>query len=88
MPTVAKFDAMPAPVPPEEPLACRLGSYAFLMGPDAELRYPDANSPMVAFPTITAPACFSFVTIVASVWGTKALNTADPYVVVMSLVST
>ena len=51
------------------------------MGPDAELKYPDAYSPIVDFPIITAPAFFKRVTTVASLCGTKSWNTADPKVV-------
>ena len=58
------------------------------MGPDAELRYPAAYSPIVDFPIITAPAFLSLRTMVASLWGTKSLNSTDPNVVGMSLVST
>ena len=42
---------------------------------------------MVALPIIIAPAARSFFTTVASFCGMKSLNTADPNVVVMSLVS-
>ena len=39
---------------------------------------PTANSPIVLLATITAPAFFSLVTIVASRCGMKFLNTSDP----------
>jgi len=48
--------------------------------------YPDANSPIAAFPMISAPARLSFVTIVASVAGMKFLKPANPCVVAMSFV--
>src|SRR5437762_10024878 len=86
MPMVAKLAAIPEAVPPDDPLALRRGSYALRIGPDAELRYPEANSPIVALPRISAPARFSLVTIVASVAGTKSLNPTKPCVVGMSLV--
>src|SRR5919204_835327 len=65
MPTVAKFAAMPDPVPPDDPLALRVGSYAFRTTPNADPRYPDAYSPIVVLATMTAPAFFSRDTIVA-----------------------
>src|SRR5258708_16866114 len=78
IPAVAKFAATPEPVPPEDPLAWRRGSYAFRIGPDAEPKIPDANSPIVAFAIMMAPAFLSLATTVASLCGTKSLNTADP----------
>jgi hypothetical protein len=88
IPTVPKFAAVPEPVPPDEPLAIRAGSYALRTTPNAEPMYPDANSPIVVLATITAPAVFSRLTIVASRFGMKSLNSTDPYVVGMSPVST
>jgi hypothetical protein len=87
IPTVAKLAAIPAPVPPDDPLAWRLRSYGFRIGPDADPAYPEANSPIVAFAMMTAPAFFNFATTVASLCGTKPLNTADPCVVSTSFVS-
>src|SRR5262249_29263753 len=87
IPIVAKLAAIPEPVPPEDPLAFLRGSYALRIGPDAELTYPDANSPIVALAMINAPAVFSLVTIVASVAGMKSLKPAKPCMVGMSLVS-
>src|SRR5688572_1934549 len=55
IPTVAKLAAIPAPVPPDDPLAWRLRSYGFRIGPDAEPAYPEANSPIVAFAMMIAP---------------------------------
>src|SRR5262245_955928 len=81
IPIVAKLAAIPEPVPPEDPLAFLRGSYALRIGPDAELTYPDANSPIVALPMISAPAVFSFVTIVASVAGRQSLKPATPCMV-------
>ena len=88
--TVTKLVATPEPLPLDDPLALRLGSYAFRICPpaDAVLKYPAAYSPIVDFPTMTAPARRSFSTTVASRFGTKSLNRIDPYVVGMSLVST
>src|SRR5262245_35717716 len=83
MPTVAKFAATPAPVPPDDPLGWRVGSYGFRIGPDIDPAYPEANSPIVAFPMMMAPASRSLFTTVASRAGMKSLNTADPYVVTM-----
>src|SRR5947207_3584166 len=87
MPMVAKLAAIPEPVPPDDPLALRRGSYALRIGPDAELRYPDADSPIVALPRISAPACFILATIVAAAAGTKSLNLTKQCIVGMSLVS-
>src|SRR5262245_40556247 len=63
------------------------GSYGFRIGPDIDPAYPEANSPIVAFPMMMAPASRSLFTTVASRAGMKSLNTADPYVVTMSDVS-
>src|SRR6267143_138790 len=49
MPTMAKLAATPDPVPPDEPLAERVGSYAFRTTPNADPRKPDAYSPIVVF---------------------------------------
>src|SRR5262245_60900238 len=78
IPTVAKFAAMPAPVPPEEPLAILVWSYALRTMPNADPRYPDANPPIVVLARITAPAVLRRVTIVASRFGTKPANSTEP----------
>src|SRR5947207_10144656 len=62
---VAKFAATADPLPPDDPLAIRVGSYALRTTPKAEPRYPDANSPIVVLPSMTAPASFSRLTTVA-----------------------
>ncbi len=58
------------------------------MIPDPDPTYRDAYSPMVVLARMIAPAPFIRVTIVASRSGVKSVNSADPYVVGMSLVST
>src|SRR5438270_4244554 len=54
--------------PPELPPGTRSRSQGFRTGPYAEFSFdePIANSSMLVFPTITAPASFSFFIAVAS----------------------
>src|SRR5215510_16095951 len=59
-PTVAKFDARPAPVPPDEPPGVRSSAYGFLVAPNKEPNaFPPPNSPSVVFPMTIAPAFLS-----------------------------
>jgi hypothetical protein len=66
--TGANPAATAAAEPPEEPPGTRLGSWGFRVVPKAEFSVDDpmANSSMLVFPTITAPASRSRVTTVAS----------------------
>src|SRR5690349_7927269 len=64
--------AIAAALPPEDPPGDRDRSHGFRVGPNAlfSVEEPIANSSMFVFPTITAPACFSLRTTVASYGGT------------------
>ena len=60
--------ATAAAEPPDDPPGTRLVSWGLRVGPKAEVSVeePIANSSMLVFPTITAPAAASLVTTVAS----------------------
>ena len=64
----AKPAATAAAEPPDDPPGTRLRSWGLRVGPNAEasVEEPMANSSMLVFPTITAPASASRVTTVAS----------------------
>src|SRR5437867_13263168 len=62
-PTVAKFAARPAPVPPDEPPGVRSSAYGFRVAPNNEPNaFPPPNSPSVVFPIMMAPAFLRFPT--------------------------
>ena len=60
--------ATAAALPPEDPPGVRDRSHGFMVGPYAlfSVDEPMANSSIFSLPTITAPACFSLRTTVAS----------------------
>src|SRR6185369_12557078 len=64
--------ATAAALPPDEPPGVRDRSHGLRVGPQAlfSVEEPIANSSMFSLPTITAPACFSLRTTVASYGGT------------------
>src|SRR5215468_499193 len=78
IPTAPKFAATPMPVPQDDPLAKKAGSYALWQSPNADPEPPAANSPIFVFARMMAPARCSRSTTVALRLGTKVLNIAEP----------
>ena len=75
--------ATAAPLPPLEPPQIRSVSHGLWAGPKAWLVVdaPQANSCVLSFPTITAPACRRRATTVASTVATLSARTFDAAVV-------
>src|SRR4029453_4947146 len=79
-PAAAMRAAIALPVPPEEPPAMRVGSYALRAGPNAALLLvmPKASSCILVFPSTSAPARISFSATGALRVGTKPLSPGVP----------
>src|SRR5436309_15809909 len=55
-PAVAKFDARPAPVPPDDPPGVRSSAYGFFVAVNNEPNaFPPPNSPRVVLPKVMEP---------------------------------
>ncbi|OQA84025.1 MAG: hypothetical protein BWY28_03061 [bacterium ADurb.Bin236] len=75
--------ATAAAEPPLDPPGALSKSHGFLVGwcADHSQDEPIANSSMLVFPTMTAPAAFNFSTTVASYGGSYGVSILDPHVV-------
>src|SRR5712675_346386 len=89
MPTAAKFAAIAAAVPPLEPPGLRFKAYGLRVAPNNEptVVMPRANSCMLDFAMMIAPAARSFLTGLASLGGTHPANESEPLAVCMPAVS-
>src|SRR5258706_7234587 len=88
MPTVARFAAIAAPVPEEEPQGERSSAYGFLVCPPRALHPLDecvermfAHSDRFVLPRSTAPAARSRSTMKASCGGFTPTRASEPAVV-------
>src|SRR5579864_1632898 len=87
IPNGAYAAAMATPTPPEDPDGVRNKSCGFLDCPPSELYgLAEANSDMLTFARMTAPASRSFFTRNASAGGMDPSSNTDPPVVGMSAV--
>src|SRR5688500_12263879 len=79
----AKPAATAAALPPGDPPGTRLGSWGFLVGPNAEFSVEDpiANSSRFVFPTGMAPAARKRSTTVASYGGLQPSRILEEHVV-------
>jgi len=88
--------ATAAALPPLEPPGTRSLSHGLRVAKNLEfsVEEPMANSSILAFPIMTAPACFNFSTTVALYGGTKLWSIFEEHVVkipsvhMLSLIST
>src|SRR3954453_21353192 len=90
IPTAARFEDMPAPVPELEPHGFRSSAYGFFVCPPRPLHplveWLDrmfAHSLRFVFPKITAPAARSFCATKESLGGFDPPSARDPAVVIM-----
>src|SRR3954465_3033832 len=88
IPTAARFEDMPAPVPELEPHGFRSSAYGFLVCPPRPL-HPlvewlermFAPSLQLVFPRITAPASRNFLATLESCVGLEPTSASEPAVV-------
>src|SRR5882757_11240769 len=89
IPTAAKLAAIAAAVPPLEPPGLRSSAYGLRVAPNNEptVVIPRANSCMLDFAIMIAPAARSFLTGIESLGGTHPVNESEPLAVCMPAVS-